>query len=375
MIFVARRAPQGPLAPRSEPPSAQLRANAPSVPAGPAIGAQRTAAPESGPGVVDELCGVNSTDRMRAGNETLDQHVERVTQRAIRRWKNALAASEDPRRQAIGLALTNTKPELHVPTPEELTAGSEASKDTSINNNLVLLATETNDPAIYSLAIGQCRRDTNDMASGPCQGLSWEHWANIDTDNGMPWLWMAVKANRAGDKQRVEEALAKASTASRLEAYGSAVTELALGALPGDSAPLEEAVAGADVISILRVGTPVELISLCSATAIEETLRKQECSAIATTLAKQGTTFVDVRVAGILADRLGFSQETRTALWTEGNNAQAALMSNPRLLVDGSGLRCNTVLAYDRFIDALRMGNERAALLAVAAANRETERR
>ena len=308
---------------------------------------------------------------MRADNETLDQHVARVTQRATRRWKDALTVSEDPVRQAIGLALTNTQPGLRIATAEELIPGNELSKDTPVNNSLVLLATETDDPAIYSLAIGQCRRDTNDMASGPCQGLSWEHWANIDTDNGMPWLWIAAKANRAGDQPGVEEALARASTASRIEAYGSALSALALGALPGDSAPLEKAVAGADVISILRVGTPMELISLCSATAIRQTLRKQECSAIAATLAKQGSTFIDVRLAGILADQLGFPQEMRTALWTEGKNAQAVLMeSNPWLLVDGSGLRCDTVLAYDRFIDALRAGSERSALLAVAAAGR-----
>lgn len=367
-----RRAPEA----HSGTPSAlraQPHANPPVAQAQPNADAQRTPAPTPAPAVMDELCGVNGPDRVRAGNETLDEHMARLTQRAIRRWKEALAASEDPRRQAIGLALTDAQPDAHISTAEERIPGNGPPKDTPINNKLVLLAAETGDPAIYSLAIGQCRDAGNDMAAGPCQGLSWEHWADIDPDNGMPWLWIAAKADRAGDQQGVEEALAKASAASRIEAYGSTLSALALGALPGDSAPLEKAVAGADVISIFPVGTPFEIMSLCSATAIQQTLRKQECSAIATTLAKQGSTLIDLALVSSLADRLGFPPETRAALRAEMKNARATVSKSvpwgfPR---EGAKFRCDTLLTYDRFIDALRAGgNERTALLAVAEAGR-----
>lgn len=358
-MLLARGTPQGRVADTVDAPSAQF----PTISqAHPTIDVQRAAEPKGAPAVVDDLCGVTGSDRARAGNETLDQHVARLTQYGIRRWKDALAASEDPRRHAIGVALSNAQPGVHIPTPDELVPGNEPSRDTPINNNLVLLATETGDPAIYSLAIGQCRTgtETNDMASGPCQGLSWEHWADIDPDNGMPWLWIAAKADRAGDQQAVEEALGKAASASRIEAYGSALSTVALGALPGDAAPLEKAVAGADVISVLRVGTPMEIISLCSATAIHVTRRKQECSAIAETLAKQGS---NLMLAAILADQLGFPQEVRRALWLEAKNARAVLIKNYPWRPPGEDaeFRCDTVLAYDHFIDALREGNERTA--------------
>lgn len=244
VILLFRRAPQAPLATTTELRSAQPHASSPVALAQPTVDAQRAPAPTPNPAVMDDLCGVNGPDRVRAGNETLDQHIARLTEREISRWKKALAASDDPRHQAMGLALTGTQPDDHISTADEPIPGNEPSKDTPINNKLVLMATETGDPAIYSLAIGQCRDATNDMASGPCQGLSWEQWANIDPDNGMPWLWIAAKADHAGDQQRVEEALAKASTASRIDSYRSMLSALALGALSGDSGPLEKAVAG-----------------------------------------------------------------------------------------------------------------------------------
>lgn len=344
-----------------------------SAEAHPHTDAPLTSAPAAAPLVVDELCGVKGADRARAGNETIEQHVARLTQHAISQWQGSLSASGDPRRQAIALALTNADPRGEVVDPEELASGSEPSKDTPANNNLVLLATETSDPAIYSLAVGQCRNIVSgDMASGPCQGLSWEHWASIDPDNGMPWLWIAARAEGADDHVGVETALAKASTASRIDSYASALSAVALGALPGDSAPLEKAVAGGEVISMLRVGTPFALVSMCSESAIQQPLRKQQCSAIAATLAKEGSTYIDLALASSLATRLGLPEETRAALVAERKQARLGLTtSHPWNIDEGSRYRCASVLAYDGFIDALRAGSsERSALLAIAAGGR-----
>jgi hypothetical protein len=327
-----------------------------------------------GTAVKDELCGVSGSALLRAGDETIEQHVARVTEPAISRWKRSLATSEDPRRQAIGLALTNARPRR--------SPGDEPSKDTPVNNSLVLLAIGTDDPAIYALAINQCWDWNNGgyaMAAGPCEGLSWEHWANIDPDNAIPWLWIAAKAERAGDQQGIEEALAKASSAPGIQEYGSALSALATGALPGDVSPLEEAVAGAEVISIFPGGAPVAIMSLCSETAIQQSARKEQCSAITTSLAKQGSTLIDLVLASRLADRLGFPEETRTALSAEAKNARATITNSPNPwrttgpdpwtdLSGRSRFRCDTVRGYAAFIDAIQAarGNERAALGAVS---------
>jgi len=131
---------------------------------------------------------MKGTDLKRAANETTLEHVVRVTQTVIGGWTTSLTASEDPRRQAIGLALENA----------HLGAPGDRGKDTRVNNKLILLAIETNDPVIYALALSQC--GDLDQASGPWQALSWEHWASIDPDNAVPWLGIAAEAASSGDR-------------------------------------------------------------------------------------------------------------------------------------------------------------------------------
>ena len=330
--------------------------------------AQRIPAPTPGLIVIDQLCGAKGTDLKRAGNETFVQHLMRVTQAVISEWENSLAASEDPRHQAMGLALENMlHPEAPVNEP----------KDTPVNNRLVLLAIDANDPAVYALALGQCVNGRFDMAAGPCQGLSWEHWANIDPDNAVPWLRIAAKAARSGDQQTVEEALAKASMASHFDGYSSTFSTLALSALPPDIGPLDKAVAGADVMSSLPLGIPPDIaVTLCSDIAVQQPTRRQQCKSIANALADSGTTEIEVAVARGLAMRLGFSADQQAKLRLEQANAGYALRAhNPwSYTSEGSGLTlqsnfsCDMVLGYDDLIDAIQAagGNERAALAAVA---------
>lgn len=349
-----------------------------SPPAHPHPDAARAVGPKASPAIRDELCGVKDEDRARSGEETVAQHVARLTEPLITRWKNALAASGDPRRQAIALALTNVELGARVINPEELASGNEPSKDNPANNNLVLRAIESRDPAIYALAMGQCRSlVTDDMLSGSCQGLSFEDWASIDPDNGMPWLWLAAKAQHAGDQQGIDGALAKAAAAARIESYGSTLSGLALGALPGDTAPLERAAAGAEVISIWRIGTPLAVGSLCSPEAIGQPQRKQQCSAIATLLADHGSTLIDVAIASSLAERVRLPEGMQVALKAERRGARAVLnWSNPWDLNDSSGFHCEKVLAYDGYVDALRAagGNERLALRAMETARQQASR-
>lgn len=313
--------------------------------------------------IVDELCGVKGPDLRRTADETIGQHVTRVTQTVIRGWTKSLVASDDPRRQAIGLALENAHPG----------APGDRGKDTPVNNNLVLLAVETNDPVIYELALGQC--GDIDQTSGPCQALSLEHWASIDPDNAVPWLWIAAKANSSGDQQGAERALAKASMASRFDEYTSTISTIALSALPSDIAPLDKAVAGSDVVSSLLFGAPA-LPRVCSDTAVQLPLRRQECTVIADDFADKGATPLDAAFAWNLAKGLGFPADRLAKLETEARNDSTALAAhNPWTYTDdGSGytlqssnFRCNTVLSYNELVDALQAagGNWRAALAAV----------
>jgi hypothetical protein len=375
-IAMATRTPQPQSSVRAQPPIPPLPPKLSAAAPQPTTSAPSDPAPPPATAVVDELCGVSGPERIRQGDETLEQHAARLVQSAISRWQTTLATSEDPRRQAIALALTNALPGVRPVDPDEFIPGNEPSKDTPVNNNLVLLATQSGDPAVYSLAMGQCRNFlTGEMGSGSCQALSWEGWASLDPDNVLPWLWIATRAEQAQDPQGVESALSKAASASRIESYASTLGALALDSLPGNATPLEEAVAGADVISMMPVGAPLGVASLCSETAIQQPLRKQQCAAIATILAKPGTSLMDLALASHLADRLGFAQDVRAALVAERKTATAglAMSHHPWSDTDGvSRFRCANLAIFDQYIDSLRAarGNERAALSAFAVAGR-----
>ena len=333
--------------------------------------AQRPAVHTPSAVIVDELCGVKGPDLRRAADETIGQHVVRVTQTVISGWTSSLVASEDLRRQAIGLALENAHPG----------APGDRGKDTPVNNNLILLAIETNDPVIYELALGQC--GDIDQTSGPCQALSLEHWASIDPDNAVPWLWIAAKASSSGDQQGAERALAKASMASRFDEYTNTVSIIALSALPRDLAPLDKAVAASDLISSVLFGAPPPP-SICSDTAVQQPLRKQQCTVIANDFADKGSAALDALVAWKLASALGFPAERLAKLELEARNDTTALTAHDPWTYtdDGSGytlrssnFRCNRVLGYGKLVDALQAadGNWRAALATVGRTAPRTE--
>jgi hypothetical protein len=322
----------------------------------------------AGAPVTDDLCGVSASDRVRNGRETLEQHVARVTGKTIGRWKTALLKSRDPRERAVGLALGNAKPALD--------SSAYAAPDMPANNDLVRLAMETNDPAIYALALGECGEKIVNMAPGPCQGLSLEHWTQIDPNNAVPWMWIASRADRTGDRVRTDEALSRAANASRLESYVGAMSALALDALPPQVAPLEKAVAGADLISISRLVAPVALVaSLCSEQALQVVMRKQQCSSMTNLLATQGSAIIEVTMAAILGKRLGWPEDKWIPLQKESDSYRDAL-SYPWSKADpgGPGFRCEKVLNYDYFIDQLAAhgGSERAAMKATIEAPRKS---
>jgi hypothetical protein len=325
---------------------------------------RRTAA---GARVADDLCGVSGSDQLRNDRETVEQHVARVTERTVGRWKTTLLDSGDPRQRAVGLALGNAKP-----APDSWTS---AAPDAPANNDLVLLAMKTNDPAIYALALGQCSENNLDMAAGPCQELSLEHWTQIDPDNAVPWMWMAARADKMGDHVRADAALSRAANASRLDSYVGAMSALALRALPPKVAPLEKAVAGADLISISRLVAPVALVaSLCSEQALQIATRKEQCSSMTNLLATQGSAIIEVAMAAILGKRLGWPEDKWIPLQKESDSYRQAL-SYPwsRAESGDRGFRCPKVLKYDYFIDQLAAhgGSERAAMKATVEAPRK----
>jgi hypothetical protein len=310
------------------------------------------------PPVRDELCSVPAPQQLRAAGESVEQHVARLTDPAIARWRQGLLDTTNPRQRAMGLALRNARPG---PVAEP-----QAPPDTPSDNELVLLAMETNDPAIYALALGQCGEGDPELAAGPCQGLSLEHWSRIDPDNAEPWLWIAARADAAGDHMRTDEALRRAAGATRLESYAGVMSAVALGALSPQVTPLEKAVAGADLVSVARYVTPFALVTrLCSEQAMQDSARTNQCAAIAKLLADQGSTEIEVAMAWRVGQRVGWPQDQWLALQGEQRSYMRALSYPWNAADSGGGFGCPVVKRYDFFIDQLAAsGDERAALKA-----------
>ena len=361
LLFVRRAPPEQPRTARSLAPPRPAAHPAPTPAPAPA---EHTPVAAAVPPAQEELCGVSGADQQRASGESVEQHVARLTRQAIERWRKSLLENTNPRQRAMGLALRDARPGA---------GGLQEAPDTSSDNALVLLAIETNDPAIYSLALGQCGAGDPQMAAGPCQGLSLEHWAKIDPDNAEPWLWIAARTDAAGDGTRTDEALRRAAGAARLDNYAGVMGAVALGALSPQVSPLEKAVAGADVISIARSTTPFALVTrLCSEQALQEGARKKQCAAVAKLLATEGSTLIEVAMAWRLGQRVGWPEDQWLPLQSEQRSYTQAL-SYPWAAADvGGGFACPVVKRYDYFIDQLAAsGDERAALKATVEFNRQ----
>jgi hypothetical protein len=315
--------------------------------------------------ITDDLCGVSPQDQIRKVNETIEQHVARLTDHVIDRWKRTLLESTDARSRAVGFALSDAN---RHPDPF-----NSSTPDTLSSNSLVLMAIESNDPAIYALALGHCNSGLMEMTVGPCKGLSIEHWAQIDPDNAVPWMWIASRADSRGNQRLVNEAFGRAASASRMQSYSELLVELALDALPQDIKPLEKAAAGTDiVVSAGGPGVSIRLIDICSGSALQTSQRKEQCSSIADMVATQGATTIEVALAAELGKRLGWPEEKWTALKQESDIHRKVVngyfpSSNPESRQE---FRCEKLLRYDHFIDqlAVNKGNWRAAMKAVTEA-------
>jgi hypothetical protein len=78
---------------------------------------------------------------------------------------------------------------------------------------LAQLATSTQDPDIYVMAMRACRSIVPDAPPSGCGALSLDQWTRLDPDNAMPWLLSAREAKKRWDDASFQDALLHASRA------------------------------------------------------------------------------------------------------------------------------------------------------------------
>ena len=247
-----------------------------------------------------EVCGVTDLPPAVGDAVEVSQYLFDTTRETYDRWKTALINDTDPRARAVGLALQRV----------DDTFAKSLAADTSLEQ-LIGLATTTQDPDIYSIAVGFCHTGLGDgEAPVPlCRRLSLSEWAKLDPDNAVPWLANAAAARQKGDSWAESAAFAQASQAHKVDGDNEALLTTAMAVFPAD------ATLSARFAAELRLwgydaarARPdfSELSRYCTPTALEQSQVHDQCEAMADLLVDHGGTLLDFSRGRLIGQRLGW---------------------------------------------------------------------
>ena len=263
---------------------------------------------------------------------------------AGRRVLSSLASSGDEFDRAAAWWLQMLEPSLDGTRAAEPPSGcereacaigaEERTKSDSFLERLALAATTSRDPRVYGLAFRACRN----RGTGSCSLLSARRWAQLDVDNGDPWIYVMDEASTRKDEAQVEEAIFHVGAASRVDMRYFAVPRAIVQHAPTDEASLQ----AANVLTIVSIGgmaalplPALQIISrACQAPALGDANRRQRCDAAASALAERSDTLLYSLVGARIGSRLGWSEARTDAIRSWGAAAaesQPVGESDPRL--------------------------------------------
>ncbi|MFO1219357.1 MAG: hypothetical protein U1E89_13395 [Burkholderiaceae bacterium] len=165
---------------------------------------------------------------------------------------------------------------------------------------LLLQAQGSSEPLLVQTALLVC--DAQRGAPKGCAGLSPRRLTQIDADNAAAWLELAAREGAAAD-----EALYRASLASRWDSrWGQAIVQ-ADEALPAELSPLQRFAVIHDVTTALHAygqGAVFVAARLCGDAAVRDANRAQVCERLARTMVERGHDMLEVGVGLGIARRL-----------------------------------------------------------------------
>ena len=201
-------------------------------------------------------------------------------------------------------------------------------------DDLVRIATQSQDPAVYAAALEACTR-ARSSASSACGALGAWRWAALDPGNAAPWLRLAQEARDAGDDQALAAAIYQVSQSRRIDWHDDDLAVSAMRAIPRDASPLArtlDARAIADVRDAWTSPAYGGLATFCAAGA--DANRAPVCDASANLLVHDGGRAYETRLGirmghglGWPARRLEDLRLQRDAL--ETTNADVSLIARP----------------------------------------------
>lgn len=315
------------------------------------------------------LCGVdNATSPSEADVEAqLAQQRQSATQRAI----DALATRGDAASSSVaGLLEVARKREQTDRTPiadcrpgADCEARMKANADSAYvqapqaSDRLLEAARSSDDPWIVQLGLLAC--DLQFGAPKACAGLSPRRLSTLDPDNAAAWLELAAR-----DPSAADEALFRASQASRYDTRASQLAARIDDVLPAGTPPLqrqlviEQALALTGTYAVSASGAAARH---CSEAAVRDANRAQVCERLARLLTRARDS-QDALVGHAIGARLGWPDDARQALRDEVRAGGEAM----RLALGDAPHGCAAVeqqLAFWR--DALRVGDLDATRAAI----------
>ncbi len=213
---------------------------------------------------------------------------------ARRRLVDSLASSGDDFVRASSLWLRMIDP-------------SDATLAADFREQLAQAATTTRDPRAYALAFKACRAAPE---AGGCALLSARRWAQIDIDNGEPWLFLFNEATARKDREQADEALFRLGSAARVEDRYFAIA----GLLAGRAGETDMGLLAAHELALESLGgmaaqatPPIQtVLAACRGPSLVDANRRQRCDAVASALAERSDTLLYASIGAAMGRRLGW---------------------------------------------------------------------
>jgi hypothetical protein len=279
-----------------------------------------------------DVCGYGRVER--SASEEIESNAQTAAERSLGRLAVKLASSPKERESAVGLFLgpwipqairdeyLQDHPECHDnQTCEEYATQLAKRKTETIVDALVRAASGSRDPEVYASALQTCPGAFGNAfgwnSSPACSALSVAHWAELEPDNGVPWLLLAQKANDATER---DQAVYHASTAKRFDAYFPNFVGLSQRPEIRAEAP-QTRWALADELFAIELVRPTlsytPFLQFCNYSAVADANRVSVCSNLAHLLLDQDPTLMGFGIAVRLAQSADWPRDQLAALRDE----------------------------------------------------------
>ena len=175
---------------------------------------------------------------------------------------------------------------------------SVAGRDEAV----VQQAAVTTDPRLYAVGFGLCQAA---LAPAPsCRSISLDRWLELDSGNGIPWLWALARAQDQADDDAVRAALSHLASATRFDDRYASIVGAIANRVPEDDADLaavdELAVQAVGDAAALPLPTFQPLFRICRRQAGGDVALAQQCRTISDVMFDHSDALVVQAMSGSL---------------------------------------------------------------------------